>query len=157
MGNAAKAEWDRLKEVPIHRPGIEMLFSLMELSSFLSERAFSVDGAVYEHTLLVPPSSAKSFVWVRDRKVIAVEVEQGLDRVLAGVVRAVRRDPHRYGTLLSLARSARAGLQGGRGFFPHTAAVRDRGIQVTPLGSQEIPGGYGGAHGMTCVTNRTGA
>ena len=124
--------------------------SLME---FLAEKKFEV----IPLSSLEQMSYATNFLCVRDRKVIAVEVEQELDRVLAVLAGAARRDPHRYGALLALARREREELREGRGFFPHTAAVRDRGIHVTPLSLQEITGGYGGAHCMTCVTNRAKA
>jgi arginine deiminase len=52
MDSTVRAEWDTLKEVVIHRPGIEMFFGLMAPFSFLYERAFSMDEAIYEHTEL---------------------------------------------------------------------------------------------------------
>ncbi len=52
MRTSARAEWDPLTDVMIHRPGIEMFFGLLEPYSFLYERAFSMDAAVYEHTTL---------------------------------------------------------------------------------------------------------
>jgi arginine deiminase len=120
------------------------------LWEYLAEKKFEV----VPLSSLEQMSYATNFLCVRDHKIIAVEVERELDRVLGGVVNAARRDPHRYGALLSLVRKERADLREGRGFFPHTAAVRDRKIDVTPLSLQEITGGYGGAHCMTCVTNR---
>ena len=48
----ALAEWHNLRDVMIHRPGIEMFFGLLEPFSFLYERAFSMDGAIYEHANL---------------------------------------------------------------------------------------------------------
>ena len=50
MDSTIRAEWHTLQNVIIHRPGIEMFFGLMEPYSFLFERAFSMDEAVYEHT-----------------------------------------------------------------------------------------------------------
>jgi Arginine deiminase len=44
-----KAEWHRLREAVVHRPGIEMFFGLLEPSSFLYDRFFSMDEAVFEH------------------------------------------------------------------------------------------------------------
>ena len=52
MRTSARAEWDPLTDVMIHRPGIEMFFGLLEPYSFLYERAFSMDAAIYEHTTL---------------------------------------------------------------------------------------------------------
>jgi len=47
-----RAEWDPLKKVVIHRPGVEMFFGLLEPYSSLYERAFSKWGARYEHEML---------------------------------------------------------------------------------------------------------
>lgn len=47
-----KAEWDPLKKVVIHRPGIEMFFGLLEPYSSLYERSFSRSGARREHEML---------------------------------------------------------------------------------------------------------
>jgi arginine deiminase len=100
-------------------------------------------------------SYASNFLCLRDRRILAVEVETEIDRVLAGLAVAARRNPARYGALYRLARKERTELRGGRGFFPHTASVRDHGIEVVPLDLSEITGGYGGAHCMTCVVRRT--
>ncbi len=100
-------------------------------------------------------SYASNFLCLRDRRLLAVEVESEVDRVLAGLAVAARRNPARYGALYRLARKERAELRGGPGFFPHTASVRDHGIDVIPLDLAQITGGYGGAHCMTCVVRRT--
>jgi arginine deiminase len=44
-----KAEWDTLREVVVHRPGIEMFFGLLEPYASLYERAFSRYEARMEH------------------------------------------------------------------------------------------------------------
>jgi arginine deiminase len=97
---------------------------------------------------------ATNFLCVRDRKILAVEVEDELERALSGLAEAAHHEPHRYGALFKLAQKERNDLREGRGFFPHTAALRDRGIEVAPLHLSEITGGYGGAHCMTCVMAR---
>jgi len=52
MDASVRAEWDRLKTVVLHRPGMEMFFGLLEPYASLYERAFSRDGAVAEHRRL---------------------------------------------------------------------------------------------------------
>jgi Arginine deiminase len=49
MKAGVRAEWDPLKTVVIHRPGIEMFFGLLEPFASLYERAFSRYGARAEH------------------------------------------------------------------------------------------------------------
>jgi arginine deiminase len=109
---------------------------------------------VIQISTLEQMSYATNFLCLRDRRILAVEVEQELDRVLAGIQVAARQNPHRYGALFSLVKKERASLQAGRGFFPHLGEMRDRGIEVVPLSLEEITGGYGGAHCMTCVIHR---
>ncbi|MEI6243013.1 MAG: arginine deiminase family protein, partial [Chlamydiota bacterium] len=47
-----RAEWEPLKKVIIHRPGIEMFFGLLDPVASLYERAFSIEGAKMEHKIL---------------------------------------------------------------------------------------------------------
>lgn len=99
-------------------------------------------------------SYASNFLCVRDRRILAVEVEQAVDRVLASLADAARSDPYRYRALLALARKDRERLLVEGGMFPHSPALRDSGVEVVPLSLREITGGYGGAHCMTCAVDR---
>ncbi|MFW9806237.1 MAG: amidinotransferase, partial [Candidatus Thorarchaeota archaeon] len=47
-----ESEWDQLRTVAIHRPGMEMFFGLLEPYASLYERAFSRNGAIREHERL---------------------------------------------------------------------------------------------------------
>jgi len=134
------------------RSGLVREPQTLSLREFLKSKKFEV----VPLSSLEQMSYATNFLCLGDRRILAVEVEQELDRVLGGVAAAARRDPHRYSALFALARREREELREGRGYFPHTADLRDRGVDVTPLSLQEITGGYGGAHCMTCVMNRAG-
>jgi arginine deiminase len=46
------AEWDNLRTVAVHSPGIEMYFGLLDPFASLYERSFSMEDAVMEHELL---------------------------------------------------------------------------------------------------------
>ncbi len=52
MEGRIKAEWDRLRKVVVHRPGIEMFFGLLDPAASLYERAFSQSDALIEHDML---------------------------------------------------------------------------------------------------------
>ena len=52
METKIKAEWDRLREVMIHKPGIETTFGLLEPETFLYERHFIHKKALQEHDAL---------------------------------------------------------------------------------------------------------
>ncbi len=53
MNEKVNAEWDRLKKVAVHTPGMEMYFGLLDPYSSLYERAFSQSDALREHELLL--------------------------------------------------------------------------------------------------------
>jgi len=53
MAVKVNAEWDRLKKVVVHTPGMEMYFGLLDPYSSLYERAFSQSDALREHELLL--------------------------------------------------------------------------------------------------------
>lgn len=52
MESRARAEWDTLQDVVVHRPGIEMFFGQIEPFAFLYERSFNMDLAIHEHNEL---------------------------------------------------------------------------------------------------------
>jgi arginine deiminase len=125
----------------------------VSLREYLRGKGFEV----VEISTLEQMSYASNFLCLRDRKILAVEVEDEVDRVLTGLATAAREDPHRYGALFALARREREALLRTNDFFPHKRALRERGVEAVPLDLREITGGYGGAHCMTCVTRRAGS
>jgi arginine deiminase len=120
------------------------------LHDYLVEKRFDIAPL----TTLEQMSYASNFLCVRDRRIIAVEVERGVDRVVAALASAASTNPRRYGALLKLVRKEREELRSSGGFFPHKSWIRELGIEVIPLSLEEITGGYGGAHCMTCVVRR---
>jgi arginine deiminase len=125
----------------------------VSLREYLTSKQFQI----LPISTLEQMSYATNFLTVRDRRILAIEVEPEVDRVLATLTRAAKADPHRYGALLRVARKDRAAMRDRHDFFPHKRSLRDQGIQVVPLNLREITGGYGGAHCMTCVIHRSGA
>jgi arginine deiminase len=122
------------------------------LHGYLTEKRFQI----IDLSTLEQMSYASNFLCVRDRKILAVDVEQEVDRVITTLASAARADPHRYRTLLALVRKERQALLEHNEMFPHKVALREAGVDVTALSLREITGGYGGAHCMTCAIHRTG-
>jgi arginine deiminase len=120
------------------------------LPDFLKEKGIQVVGI----STLEQMSYASNFLCVHDHRILAVEVEPEVERVLGGLAAAARSDPHRYGALLAVAKKDRQELRERNEFFPHKAALRDLGVEAVPLTLTEITGGYGGAHCMTCAVRR---
>ncbi len=46
------AEWDKLRKVAVHSPGIEMYFGLLDPFASLYERSFNMEKAIKEHEIL---------------------------------------------------------------------------------------------------------
>lgn len=118
---------------------------------YLAEKKFDIINI----STLEQMSYASNFLCVRDRKILAVEVEQEVDRVVMTLSEAARVSPHRYRRLLALVRKERTDLLDRNELFPHKVALREAGVDVIPLSLREITGGYGGAHCMTCTMSRT--
>lgn len=97
---------------------------------------------------------ASNFLCVRDRKILAVDVEEVSGKVVKNLEAEARANPHRYMALLAEAKRELAQLREAGRFFPHKKELHDLGVEATPLRLQEITGGYGGAHCMTCVVRR---
>jgi arginine deiminase len=122
------------------------------LHDYLTEKKFEI----LNISTLEQMSYASNFLCVRDRRILAVDVEQEVDRVITTLAGAARADPHRYRALLALVRKERAELLEHNEVFPHKAAMREAGVEAVPLSLREITGGYGGAHCMTCALKRSG-
>ncbi len=99
-------------------------------------------------------SYASNFLAIRDRRIIAVDVSRTADRVLAHLAQGARRRPARYGRLYRTARGELEELRSSGNLFPRTPKLRSAGVSVQSLRLEEITGGYGGAHCLTCVQRR---
>jgi arginine deiminase len=122
----------------------------VSLREFLASRKFQI----VEITTLEQMSYASNFLCLSDRKILAVEVERQVDRVILTLGRAAADNPHRYRALLALVRKERDRLREHRDFFPHSRSLRNVGVRAIPLSLAEITGGYGGAHCLTCAVRR---
>jgi arginine deiminase len=97
---------------------------------------------------------ASNFLCLKDRKIIAADVEKVVDKVLKNLEFQARLFPHRYAGLFQEAKKEHAQLRESGQFFPHKREFNELGLDATALPLQEITGGYGGAHCMTCVLRR---
>lgn len=97
---------------------------------------------------------ASNFLCTSDRKVLAVEVESVASRVMKSLENRARLDPNRYGEIFEETKKEAVQLRDSGQFFPHKKEFNDLGVEATALRLQEITGGYGGPHCMTCVLSR---
>jgi arginine deiminase len=97
---------------------------------------------------------ASNFLCVKDHKILAIETEKVVDKVMANLDSEAKADPYRYRALLQEAKKEYAELKDSGQFFPHKKEFNELSVDATSLNLQEITGGYGGAHCMTCVLSR---
>jgi arginine deiminase len=84
------AEWEPLKKVIIHRPGIEMYFGLLEPYGSLYERAFSQTAAVREHGLLEHALKYEFGVEVLRLRDVALEAIAKMPEVKEEIIGIIR-------------------------------------------------------------------
>jgi arginine deiminase len=97
---------------------------------------------------------ASNFLCIRDRKILAVEVEKVVDKVMKNLEFQARLFPHRYARLFEEAIREHSQLRDSGQFFPRKKEFNELGVDASALPLEEITGGYGGAHCMTCVLSR---
>jgi arginine deiminase len=117
---------------------------------YLVQKGFSI----VPITTLEQMCYASNFLCLRDRRVLAVEVEKVAGSVMKNLQGQAERYPHRYSALFAEAKKEYAQLKESGQFFPHKREFNEMGVEPTTLQLQEITGGYGGAHCMTCVLSR---
>jgi len=120
------------------------------IHDYLVSRGFTV----VPITTLEQMCYASNFLCLSDRKIMAVEVENVVEKVLKNLEYQAKLAPHRYSALFQEAKKEHAQLRESGQFFPHKKEFNDLGVEAIALQLQEITGGYGGAHCMTCVLNR---
>ncbi|MEM0129615.1 MAG: arginine deiminase family protein [Thermoplasmata archaeon] len=135
---------------PLRRGGRRRDATTVPLYDFLRSRGFTI----VPLSTLEQIAYASNFLCLGDRKILSFDVGRVVPRVLESLAAAARHDPMRYAALLEQCRRDRARLTALRQFFPSTPALIDLGVQVRTIRLEELTGGYGAAHCMTCVLRR---
>lgn len=120
------------------------------LHDYLKGKGFEIIGI----TLLEQMAYASNILCVRDRTILSVESDHISGFVLSNLKQKADRDPSRYGSLLSRAEEDYRRLKFEGQFFPHKKEIYQHGIEAYPISLQNLTGGYGGAHCMTCTLER---
>jgi arginine deiminase len=120
------------------------------IHDYLVSRGFTI----VPITILEQMCYASNFLCLGDRKVLAVEVENVVKKVLKNLEYQAKLAPHRYSRLFQEASKENGQLRESGQVFPHKKAFNDMGVEARAIPLQEITGGYGGAHCMTCVLSR---
>lgn len=105
-------------------------------------------------TTLEQLSYASNFLCIKDGKILAIEVEREVKRVLENLASKAAENPHRYGKLLDQAKKDYQDLKDASEFFPHKTEIYNHDIDALAMVMPNLTGGYGGAHCMTAVLER---
>ncbi len=109
---------------------------------------------IIDITTLEQMAYASNFLCIRDGRILAVEVDRTVPDVIAGLKAKAARDPGRYGRLLSQVEKDYRYLKNEGQFFPHKKEIYQHDIDAYPVILENLTGGYGGAHCMTCALKR---
>lgn len=120
------------------------------LYDYIRSKGFSV----IDLSILEQLSYAANVLCVRDGSILAVEGERVMRTVLLNLERKAARDPQRYGRLLRHAEEDYRRIMNAGCVFPHKPEFSRHGIEVFPLHLENLTGGYGGPHCMTCTLER---
>ncbi len=120
------------------------------LYDFIRAKGFSV----VPITVLEQMAYAANFLCVDDGRILAVDVERGIDSVMKSIAGITAENPDRYGKLFEQAKKDYRILTEAGHFFPHKPELRKLGIDAYPVVLENLTGGYGAAHCMTCALNR---
>ena len=120
------------------------------LYDYIREKGFDI----IDITTLEQMSYASNFLCIRDGQILAVEVDRTVPDVIANLKANAERDPGRYGRLLSQVQNDYRYLKNEGQFFPHKKEIYQHDIDAYPVILENLTGGYGGAHCMTCALKR---
>lgn len=70
------AEWTKLREVAMHKPGIEVIFALINPTQFLFERSFNLSKARKEHDILRKTLEEEGVKVQRLRKTLTTKIRE---------------------------------------------------------------------------------
>jgi len=112
------------------------------------------DFHIIDISILEQLSYATNFLCVKDRKILAVEVERVVPEVLTELRYAKRRNPKKYSGLLAQVEKDYNELISSGNFFPHKKEIYQHSITSRLLTLPNLTGGFGAAHCMTCSLTR---
>ncbi|HOI71789.1 MAG TPA: arginine deiminase family protein [Methanobacterium sp.] len=105
-------------------------------------------------TTLEQMAYASNLLCIRDRAILAVEVERIVKDVINKFRLRAKADPEGYSKLLAQIKKDYKYLRQEGQFFPHKKEIYQYDIDAYPLNLSNLTGGYGGAHCMTCPLKR---
>jgi arginine deiminase len=131
-------------------PGYERADGSTTLYDYIREKGFTV----VDLSTLEQLSYAANILCIRDGTILTVEGERVMKTVLENLAEKADRDMRRYGRLLDQAKEDYRRIRGEGQFFPHKKDLYQHDLEIYPLRLENLTGGYGGPHCMTCPLER---
>ena len=144
----------RAKVEVYHRQGTGVYKKEKEetnLHDFIKGKGFNI----IDITTLEQMSYASNFLCIKDGTILAVEVDRTVKNVLNNLASEASANPERYGKLLEQAKKDYQTLKNEGQFFPFKKEIYQHDIDAYPIILENLTGGYGGAHCMTCALERS--
>jgi arginine deiminase len=123
----------------------------MNLHDYMLSKGFQIINI----TTLEQMAYASNFLCIKNGTILAVEVDRIIKDVLMRIEKKAVSKPIIYEKLLNQVKKDYKKLRDQGQFFPHKKEIYQQDIDAYPLILENITGGYGGAHCMTCPINRT--
>jgi len=143
----------RRAKVEVYRRSADGVYTkdaITSLYDYLRVQGFTI----VPITTLEQMCYASNFLCLRDRRILAVEAEKVAPKVMNKLQQKATENPHRYSALFEQVKKEYASLRHSGTLFPRKKEFDELGVETVTVQLQEITGGYGGAHCMTCVLQR---
>jgi arginine deiminase len=130
--------------------GYEPAGEMTSLHEYIREKGFEI----IDLSTLEQISYAANILCIRDGTILTVEGERVMKTVLENLTQKAGYDLKRYGRLLDQARHDYRRIKENGQFFPHKKELYQHDLEIYPLRLENLTGGYGGPHCMTCALER---
>ena len=124
---------------------------IMSLSDYIKSKGFRVISL----STLEQLSYASNFLCIKDHTILAVDSDHIVKSVLGNLESKARSDKKRYGALFRQAKKEYLEFKRSGQIFPHKKDLYQNGVDLYAVDLKDITGGYGGAHCMTAVIERS--
>lgn len=106
-------------------------------------------------TTLEQLSYASNFLCIKNRCILAVDVENVAKRVIADLNEKIRAGKVQYQRIRQEVQGDYEKLNSNGDFFPHKKQMRDYGVDYEHISIKNLSAGFGGIHCMTCGLSRS--
>ena len=130
--------------------GVYIKSEITNLNDYMISKGFDI----IKITTLEQMAYASNFLCIKNGTILTVESDRIVKDVINNIKEKAIQYPKTYDTLLYQVKKDYKHLRDEGQFFPHKKEIYQHDIDAYPLNLQNLTGGYGGAHCMTCAIKR---